>query len=66
MGVYAGYKVAETPNNKSYRAAYRHFRHGACLMDYSYLQCLRVEVRAGGLPGCVRLLGVVGDYSRYY
>lgn len=45
MCQYAGFKISESPNNKSFRSAYRHFRHNACLMDYSYLQCLTISMK---------------------
>lgn len=37
---YAAYSIAHTPNDKSFRTAYRHFRHNATLSDLSYLQAL--------------------------
>lgn len=45
MGVHAGYKIAMEPNNKSFRSAYRHFRHNACLVDLSYLHCLTINTQ---------------------
>lgn len=44
MVSYWGYKIAFKPKDKSFRSAYRNFRHNACLMDYSYLECLVVQV----------------------
>lgn len=43
MRAYCGFKIAETPNNKSFRSAYRHFRHNACLVDCSYFYCLTIS-----------------------
>jgi hypothetical protein len=65
MVSYSGFKIAETPNDKSFRSAYRHFRHNACLMDYSYLQCLVIQTKLvpsnansneGELPKCIKLI----------
>jgi ribonuclease P/MRP protein subunit POP1 len=44
---YHGYKIAFTPNDKSFRSAYRHFRHNSCLIDLSYYQCLCLKVING-------------------
>lgn len=44
MGVYAGYKIAMSPNNKSFRSVYRQFRNNCVMMDYSYLQCITITV----------------------
>lgn len=33
---YYGFKVALTPNNKSFRSAYRHTKHGCTIADLSY------------------------------
>ena len=35
-----GYKVSFTPNNKSFRSAYRYTRHAATLADLSYLHVI--------------------------
>lgn len=40
---YAAYSIAYTPNDKSFRTAYRHFRHNATLYDLSYLQVLALR-----------------------
>lgn len=42
---YYGYKIAFTPNNKSFRSAYRHFRHNTCLVDLSYYNCLSLRFK---------------------
>lgn len=44
MCEYSNYKIAETPNDKGFRSAYRNFRNNACLIDYSYLQCLTITM----------------------
>jgi ribonuclease P/MRP protein subunit POP1 len=43
MCKYGGYKIAESPNNKSFRSAYRSFRSNSCLIDYSYMSCMTIE-----------------------
>ena len=40
---YYGFKVAFTPNNKSFRSAYRHGQHGCTLVDLSYFYSLTLE-----------------------
>ncbi len=45
MTSYHGYKIAFTPNDKSFRSAYRHFRHNCCMVDLSYQQCLAIRVK---------------------
>ena len=47
---YFQYKIAYTPNNKSYRSAYRNFRHNACLIDVSYLNCLKITLNNTLIP----------------
>ena len=43
MVSYYGFKVAFTPNNKSFRSAYRHSQHGCTLADLSYYYSLTLE-----------------------
>ena len=40
---YYGFKVAFTPNNKSFRSAYRHSQHGCTVSDLSYYYSLTLE-----------------------
>lgn len=42
---YHGYKIAFKPKDKCFRSAYRHFRHNACLMDFSYLECIVFDIK---------------------
>lgn len=49
IGNYAGFKVAQSPNNKSFRSAYRHFRHNCCLVDCSYLHCLTLRAKSSNI-----------------
>jgi ribonuclease P/MRP protein subunit POP1 len=37
---YYGFKVAFTPNNKSFRSAYRYTRHSCTLTDMSYMHAI--------------------------
>ena len=47
MTNYYGFKVAFTPNNKSFRSAYRFSQHSATLTDLSYFYTLTLESKKG-------------------
>ena len=52
---YYGYKIPYTPNEKCFRSSYRHFRHNACLMDFSYLQTLTITF-VDKVPSNIRII----------
>lgn len=52
---YFNYKIAFTPNDKSFRSAYRHFRHNACLLDLSYFECLKINLNASELDKFIKI-----------
>ena len=52
---YYGTKIAYTPNDKSFRSAYRHFRHNTCLMDFTYLRCLTIWLKGDRLPESIKI-----------
>lgn len=57
MGTHAGFKIAMEPNNKSFRSAYRHFRHNTCMIDLSYYHCLTIRNLKGNIcnpPNIIR------------
>lgn len=43
MKTYCGYKIAQSPSNKSFRSSYRNFRHNSCLVDCSYFQMITIR-----------------------
>ena len=53
---YYKYKIAYTPNDKSFRSGYRHFRHNCCLLDLSYLQCLSILLETNALPNSLKII----------
>jgi ribonuclease P/MRP protein subunit POP1 len=68
---YHGYKIAFTPNDKSFRSAYRHFRHNSCLIDLSYYQCLSLKVVDGEftkLPDLIKIQenGNLLEFNKIY
>ena len=40
---YHGFKVAQTPNNKSFRSAYRHSQHNCIIADLSYYNSITLK-----------------------
>ena len=66
MKDYYGYKVAMSPNDKCFRSAYRHFVHGCCMVDLSYMQCLLLknEEPEQEFPANLAKVGV-GETSKY-
>ena len=43
---YHGFRIALTPNNKSFRSAYRHSQHGSIMTDLSYFHSLSLKAKA--------------------
>mgnify|MGYP000875076018 CR=1 FL=1 len=55
---YYGFRIAFTPNNKSFRSAYRYSRHGCTLTDISYFMALvltHTDANQQELPLSIRL-----------
>ena len=57
---YHGFKIALTPNNKSFRSAYRHSQHGCIMTDLSYFHSLslRTVEKKPNLPIFLKIEGV--------
>lgn len=56
---YYGFRVAFTPNNKSFRSAYRYSKHGCTLTDLSYFMALVLSHSNSNqyeLPSSIKLL----------